>query len=106
VSVAAGRDRATVRAFFDALGEDRARLLTHVWADGVGWIHLVVREKAPQAGLCLDAFHVVKWGGDKLDELRRRLAGELRVAGRDGEAGAPGAGMRALRKDYRKLSPR
>lgn len=103
--VAEGRDQATVRAFFDQLGQERTRLLTHVSADGASWIHPVVREKAPGAELCLDAFHIVKWAGDKLDELRRRTAGELRAAGRDGEAATLGAGMWALRKDYRKLSP-
>ena len=100
-----GRCQATVRAFFDDLGEERAGLLTHVSAGGAEWIHPVVREKAPQAQLCLDAFHVVKWAGEKLDELRRRMAGELRAAGRGGEAAFPGAGMRALRKDQGKLTP-
>jgi transposase len=99
------RCQATVEAFFEALGEERARLLTHVSADGAEWIHPVVREKAPQAKLCLDAFHVVKWAGEKLDELRRRIAAELRAAGRGDEAAALGTGMWALRKDYAKLSP-
>jgi transposase len=105
VWIAQGRDQATVRRFFANLGQDRARLLTHVSADGAGWIHPVVREKAPQAKLCLDAFHVVKWANEKLDELRRRLAGELRAAGRGDEAATLGTGMWALRKDQRKLTP-
>jgi transposase len=105
VWVAQGRDQATVRQFFTDLGEERARLLTHVSADGAGWIHPVVREKAPQAQICLDAFHVVKWAGEKLDELRRRTAAELRAAGRGDEAAALGAGLWALRKDERKLTP-
>jgi transposase len=92
--VAEGRDQATVRAFFDALGPERTKLLTHVSADGASWIHPVVREKAPQAELTLDAFHIVKWTNDKLDELRRRLAGELRAAGREGEAAALVTGPR------------
>ena len=99
-----GRCQATVGAFFDDLGPERAKLLTHVSADGADWIHPVVREKAPQAEICLDAFHVVKWAGEKLDELRRRLAGELRAAGRGGEAATLGAGMWALRKDQQKLT--
>jgi len=94
-----------VRAFFDDLGADRAELLTHVSADGADWIRPVVRERAPRAEICLDAFHIVKWAGGKLDELRRRMAGELRAAGRDGEAATLGAGLWALRKDYRKLTP-
>ena len=105
VWVAEGRDQATVKAFFDALGEERTALLTHVSADGASWIHPVVAGRAPQAKLTLDAFHLVKWAGDRLDELRRRLAGELRAAGRGDEAATLGAGMWALRKDYRKLSP-
>ena len=105
VWVAQGRDQATVRQFFGDLGEERTRLLTHVSADGADWIHPVVREKAPQAQICLDAFHVVKWAGERLDDLRRRLAGELRAAGRDDEAATLGGGMWALRKDERKLTP-
>ena len=66
-----GRDTATVTRFFDALGEDRARALTHVSADGAGWISRVVRERAPQAQLCADPFHVVSWATDCLDEVRR-----------------------------------
>jgi transposase len=105
VWVSEGRDQATVRRFFTDLGEERAKLLTHVSADGAEWIHPVVREKAPQAQICLDAFHVVKWANEKLDDLRRRLAGELRAAGRGDEAATLGTGMWALRKDERKLTP-
>jgi transposase len=105
VWVAQGRDQATVRQFFGDLGEERTRLLTHVSADGADWIHPVVREKAPQAQICPDAFHVVKWAGERLDDLRRRLAGELRAAGHDDEAATLGGGMWALRKDERKLTP-
>lgn len=105
VWVSEGRDQATVRRFFTGLGEERAKLLTHVSADGAEWIHPVVREKAPQAQICLDAFHVVKWANEKLDDLRRRLAGELRAAGRGDEAATLGTGMWALRKDERKLTP-
>jgi transposase len=100
-----GRCQATVGAFFADLGEERAKALTHVSADGADWIHPVVRDKAPQAGLCLDAFHVVKWAGERLDGLRRRIAGELRAAGRGDEAATLGSGVWALRKDQQKLTP-
>ena len=96
--IAEGRDQATVHAFFDALGPDRAAQLTHVSADGAEWIHPVVRARAPQALICLDAFHIVKWAGEKLDELRSRLARELRAAGNDDQAATLGKGMWALRK--------
>ena len=99
-----GRCQATVRAFFEALGPHRCKLLTHASTDGADWIHNVVREKAARAELCLDAFHVVKWAGERLDELRRRLAGELRAAGRDDQAATLGTGMWALRKAPEKLN--
>ena len=102
--IAEGRCQETVGQFFDALGAERSKLLTHVSADGAEWIHDVIREKAPQAKICLDAFHVVKWAGERLDELRRRLAAELRSAGKDDQAAALGTGMWALRKKPEKLT--
>ena len=102
--IAEGRCQETVGAFFDALGPERSKLLTHVSADGAERIHDVVREKAPQATICLDAFHVVKWAGERLDELRRRLASELRAAGHEDQAAALGTGMRALRKKPQDLT--
>ncbi len=96
--VAQGRDQATVHAFFDALGEQRARLLTHVSADGADWIHPVVKQRAPQAEVCLDAFHIVKWANERLDELRTRTARELRAAGKDDQAAVLGKGLWAWRK--------
>jgi transposase len=59
VWAAPGRDKATLRGFFDALGPERAAALTHVSADGADWIGAVVAEKAPAAVLCADPFHVV-----------------------------------------------
>jgi len=100
-----GRCQDTVGEFFGALGPERAALLTQVSADGAEWIHDVIRQKAPQAKICLDAFHIVKWAGEALDALRRRMAGELRAAGKHDQAATLGRGMWALRKDYRKLSP-
>jgi len=97
--IAEGRDQATVGKFFDALGPERAKLLTHVSADGAEWIHPVVRARAPQALICLDAFHIVKWANEKLDELRNRTARELRAAGSDDQAATLGkGGLWALRK--------
>jgi transposase len=99
-----GRSQGSVGAFFDALGSERSKMLTHVSAGGAERVHDVVRGRAPQALTCLDAFHVVKWAGERLDELRRRLAAELRAAGHEDQAAAPGAGMRALRKKPENLT--
>ena len=67
-----GRDKATVAAFFDALGEQRCNQITHVSADGADWIATVVAERCPNAVRCADPFHVVKWATNALDEVRRQ----------------------------------
>jgi transposase len=79
--VAEGRSKATVHGFFDLLGQERCDELTHVSADGAEWIAAVVADRAPDAALCLDPFHVVKWAGDALDEVRRQVWNTARRAG-------------------------
>jgi transposase len=81
VWAAPGRDTATVAKFFDALGDQRAAALTHVSADGADWIASVVADRAPQAVLCADPFHVVSWATDALDEVRREAWRQARAAG-------------------------
>ena len=85
--VVEGRSKKTVHGFFDLLGEERCRSLTHVLADGAEWISAVVGERAPNAALCLDPFHVVKWAGDALDEVRRQVWNDARRAGMKALAG-------------------
>jgi len=79
-----GRDRATVRAFFDALeasGAGRCAQITHVSADGANWIADVVAERCPDAIRCADPFHVVSWANEALDEVRRQSWNAARKAG-------------------------
>lgn len=78
-----GRDKETVRKFFDQLGPERCKQLTLVSADGASWISDVVTEKAPKAIQCLDPFHVVQWATKALDEVRREVWNELRTSGDD-----------------------
>lgn len=86
VWAAPGRDEQTLERFFDTLGDDRARKLTHLSADAAAWIANVAARRCPQAVLCLDPFHVVKWATDALDVVRRetwnaaRKGGETAVA--------------------------
>lgn len=81
VWAAKGRSKDTVNAFFDALG-DRADQLGFVTADGATWITDVVAERAPDAVVCLDTFHVIAWATTALDEVRREEWNKLRRAGR------------------------
>jgi transposase len=82
VWAAEGRNKATLEKFFDELGADRAAKLTHVSADGAEWIHTVVREKASQAVICLDGFHVVMWMMKALDKVRGRTMAKAGIRDR------------------------
>ena len=89
VWAAPGRDTATLTAFFDALGEDRCALITHVSADGASWIANAVRGKCPNAILCADPFHIVKWATDALDTVRRQTWAEVRKQAKANDARRP-----------------
>ena len=78
VWAAPGRDRATLRRFFDELGPQRSALISHVSADGADWAHAVITERCPNAVICLDPFHVVAWATEALDEVRRGVWNEAR----------------------------
>ena len=82
------RNTATLHRFFDDLGAERAGQLTHVSADGAQWIHDVVVARAPAAVLCLDAFHVVAWATEALDQVRRAMVNRLRASGYHDQAAA------------------
>jgi transposase len=81
VWAAAGRDRRTVEAFLDALGEERCKQIELVSADMAAWVAGPIRERCPGAELCLDPFHVVQLATDALDEIRRDVWNEARRAG-------------------------
>jgi transposase len=81
VWAAAGRDRATVERFLDALGEQRCRQIELVSADMASWISGPIAERCPNAELCVDPFHVVALASNALDEIRREVWNEARKAG-------------------------
>jgi transposase len=100
VWAAPGRDRGTLRAFFDQLGTERAALITHVSADAADWITEVVAERCPQAVRCADAFHVVAWATEALDEVRRQAWNDAR---RSGQTYSKGRNRRDATGDARRL---
>jgi len=74
-----GKDRTkeTLGRFFDELGSRRSCNLRaaslDMWAAYVD----VVRERAPQAMICFDRFHVVRHLNEAVDEVRRSLVPKL-----------------------------
>jgi len=81
VWAAPGRDKATVEAFFDALGEKRTKRLKLVSCDMAGWIEAVLAKRCPKAKRCVDPFHVVQLATDALDKVRREVWNEARRTG-------------------------
>jgi transposase len=81
VWAAAGRDRATVLKFFDALGKERCKQIELVSADMAGPIAGPIAERCPDAERCVDPFHVIQLATDALDEVRREVWNEARRAG-------------------------
>jgi hypothetical protein len=81
VWAAAGRDRKTVEAFFDQLGEERCKQVELVSCDMAGWISGPVAQRLPDAVRYVDPFHVVMLATDALDEIRREVWNDARRAG-------------------------
>jgi len=82
VWAAPGRTSATVGEFFDLLGPERCAQITHVSADGADFIEAIVADRCPGAVRVADPFHVVKWAGDALDEVRRGAWNDARALAR------------------------
>jgi transposase len=93
VWAAAGRDKETLRSFFDLLGTERSKMITHVSADAADWIATVVTERCPQAVRVMDPFHVVQWATGALDEVRRQVWNAER-----GGKGRATVGSKSLKK--------
>jgi len=77
---APGKDTATLDAFFDDLGPERAAQIQAVSMDMGAAFNKSVRAEshAPQAIICIDPFHAVQLVTDALDVVRRTAWNELR----------------------------
>jgi len=81
IHAAVRANKATLQAFFDLVGDERCKKISLISADAAPWIAEVVAERCHNATLCIDAFHVVKWATDALDEVRRDVWRTARRAG-------------------------
>lgn len=102
----AGRDKKTLEAFFDALGDERCAKIRLVSADGAEWIADVVKERCVNATRCMDPFHVVQWCTDALDEVRRDVWNAARKGGMKALAGDLKGARFALWKNPQDLTER
>ncbi len=106
VWAAPGRDRKTLAGFFTALGQARCAAITHVSADAAQWIADEVAERCPNAVRCADAFHIVAWATDALDQVRRETWNAARKGGMSGHARDLKAARYALWKNPENLTDR
>ena len=106
VWAAAGRDRRTVEAFLDALGEKRCNQIELVSCDMASWIAGPVADRLPGAVRCVDPFHVIALATDALDEIRREVWNEARKGGEIAAAKDLKGARYALRKNPENLTDR
>lgn len=74
------RNQRTFEEFFDALGPARTTNLEAISLDASSIYQAVARDRAPQAALCLDPFHVIGWVGEVVDSVYRAERPALRLA--------------------------
>jgi transposase len=67
-----GKGEQTLHDFFDELGPERTRELTHVTQDLSAAFSKMVKQRALQAVQVFDRFHVQKLANKALDEVRRQ----------------------------------
>lgn len=71
VWVKEGRDAATLKAFYDELGEERKAKLQAVSLDMGKAYETATTNEVPHAIQCVDPFHVVQLGNQAIDSARR-----------------------------------
>jgi len=106
VWAAPGRDRRTVEAFFDALGQERCKEVELVSCDMASWIAGPVAERCPDAVRCVDPFHVIQLATDALDQIRREVWNQARRAGQADRARELKGARFALWKNPDRLTER
>jgi transposase len=96
-----GRSGDTLRRFFGLIGDEAASRIENVTMDMAAGYISVVRERAPQANIVFDRFHVAQLASNALDEVRRSIVRQL-----SGESARAVKNTRwALQKNPAKLTP-
>ncbi len=68
VWIGVGKSTETLAEFYDELGPERCQQLEAVTMDGGTAYRGATTEHAPDAAICMDPFHVMKWAGQSLDD--------------------------------------
>ena len=71
------RSKAAFEEFFTALGPRRAAAIEAISLDGSSVYLPVTRAQIPQARICLDPFHVIKWTNEVVESVYRTEAPKI-----------------------------
>jgi transposase len=77
VWVGKDRTKAAFGGFFDALGQRRTAALQAVTLDASSIYLPTARDRAPQATICMDPFHVIGWTNEVVDSIYRTDAPKI-----------------------------
>lgn len=81
--VGKGREKATVAAFFAALGAEKSAAIECVAMDMSGAYIAAVEEGAPQAFIVYDRFHIMQYVNEAVDQVRREEQRKADKAGKE-----------------------
>jgi len=73
VHIAEGRTSAALAGFYAQLGPQRCHRIQAVSMDMTSIYREPTREHLPDAAICYDPFHVIKWAGDSLEVAHKSL---------------------------------
>jgi len=68
-----GHGKTVLEKFYKLLTPEQIASIKVVTGDGAKWITECVNEYTPDCARCVDPFHVVEWGTDALDEVRKEI---------------------------------
>lgn len=84
VWVGKGRSQAVLTSFYEQLGPERCAQVEAISMDMVTVWQAPTREHAPNAVMCFDPFHVIRWTNIALDAVYANASRELKpVTGKD-----------------------
>ena len=105
VWIGEGRSREVFEEFFDELGDERAAQLVAITMDASPTYMPVAADRAPNAAICLDPFHIIKWTNEALDSVYRYHPTPPAMSGKDWRRTryALRAGKERLKREHRAI---
>lgn len=74
-----GKSSEGLKKFFESLTIEQRNSIKIVSGNGAKWIASTVKECLPNAHFCIDAFHVIEWVVEAMEELRKDVWKELKA---------------------------